>query len=122
MAITPAAYSLLNIMVFWDVRLCSVVECTSVLGECVNLCFLKMGAPCSSEMSLYICQTTKCHIQEDCNLYTQGSENLKSQVFSVCSPASIVNLQWNFEVELILLKFNNWKSSQLDITMEDNEI
>jgi Neuraminidase (sialidase) len=67
-AITPAAYSLLNIIVFWDVTLGSVVDSTCVFEECVTSVSEDGGG--GHQVLL------KCYVSTEL-------QNVKSQVCSV---------------------------------------
>jgi hypothetical protein len=39
---------------------------------------------CTSEMSVYLYETTQCHIPEVCRFYTHQCENLKSYYILFC--------------------------------------
>jgi hypothetical protein len=79
-------------MVFWDVKLCSLVdryECFT--GYCYlhlqSRSSLKMETTGFSEMLVPIYQTTRCHITEDHNLNIHCHEKLtRSQCININMP------------------------------------
>jgi hypothetical protein len=61
-----------KVVVFWDVRLCSLQIPTfqrNLLSPLSLSSTLKLGATGSSEILVLVLQTTWFHIAEDCNLH-----------------------------------------------------